>query len=108
VARGRLAWLSLGLDDLVLAPRAVAAVDVPAVIAITGPRTSASDALLADQDVVVLVTAADAEPGLESLALAGLERCAAPVVVQRPLEAPGARPAAMAGWGRLRVEVPGR
>jgi hypothetical protein len=105
VARGRLAWLALGPDDLALAARAVAAVDVPAVIAITGPRTNATDALLADLDLIVLVVAAGAEPGLEALTLAGLQHCAAPVVVQRPLDSPGARPAAMAGWGRLRLEV---
>ena len=108
VARGRLAWLALAVDDLALAARAVAAVDVPAVIAVTGPRTMATDDLLADQDLVVLVVAADAEPGLEVLTLAGLHHVAAPVVVHRPLDTPGARPAAMAGWGRLRAEVPVR
>jgi hypothetical protein len=108
VARGRLAWLALARDDLALVARAVAAVDVPAVIAVTGPRTTATDDLFPDQDLVVLVVAADAEPGLEALTLAGLHHVAAPVVVQRPLDSPGARPAAMAGWGRLRVEVPGR
>ena len=108
VARGRLAWLALGPDELALAARAVAAVDVPAVIAIAGPRTTATDDLLDELDLIVLVVAVDAEPGLEALALAGLQDCAAPVVVQRPLDCPGARPAAMAGWGRLRVEVPGR
>ena len=77
-------------------------------IAVTGPRTAASDALLAEQDLIVLVVGADAEPGLETLALAGLQHCAAPVVVRRPLDSPGARPAALAGWGRLRLEVPGR
>ena len=108
VARGRLAWLALGPDDLDLAARAVAGLDAPAVIAVIGPRTTATDDLLADQDLIVLVVAADADPGLEALALAGLQHRAAPVVVHRPLDAPGARPAAMAGWGRLRVEVPGR
>ena len=108
VARGRLAWLALGPDDLALGARAVAGVDVPATIAITGPRTPATDELLEDADVIVLVVAADAEPGLEALTLAGLEQCSAPVVVQRPLDGPGARAAAMAGWGRLRAEVPGR
>ena len=108
VARGRLAWLALPPDDLALARRAVAAVDVPAVIAVTGPRTAATDDLLADQDLIVLVLPTGAEPGLEPLALAGLQRCTAPVLVQSPLDTPGARPAAMAGWGRLRVEVPGR
>ena len=107
VARGRLAWLALGPDDLAFAARAVAAVDVPTIIAITGPRTTATDDLLDDLDLILLVLAADAEPGLAALTLAGLRHCAAPVVVQRPLDSPGARPAAMAGWGRLRVEVPG-
>jgi hypothetical protein len=106
VARGRLAWLALRSDEVALAARATAAVDVPAVIAVTGPRTAATDALLAEQDLVVLVVGADAEPGLGELALAGLGSCVAPVVVHRPLVSPGARPAAMAGWGRLRVEVP--
>jgi len=105
VARGRLAWLALGPDDLALAARAVA-VDVPATIAITGPRTTATDDLLDDLDLIVVVVAADAEPGLEALTLSGLQHRAAPVVVQRPLHSLGARPAAMAGWGRLRVEVP--
>jgi hypothetical protein len=108
VARGRLAWLALGAGQLPLAARAAAAVDVPAVIAVTGPRTAASDDLLADQDLVVLVVGSDAEPGLETLALDGLQHCAAAVVVRRPLDSPGARPAALAGWGRLRLEVPGR
>jgi hypothetical protein len=108
VARGRLAWLALGSDHLALATRAATAVDVPAVIAVTGPRTAASDDLLADQDLVVVVLGGDAEPGLESLALDGLRDCTATVVVRRPLDSPGARPAALAGWGRLRVEVPGR
>jgi hypothetical protein len=108
VARGRLAWLALRSDELALAARAAAAVDVPTVIAVTGPRTPATDELLAEQDLVVLVVGPDAQPGLEALAHAGLRGCAAPVVVQRPLASPGARPAAMAGWGRLRLEVPGR
>jgi len=105
VARGRLAWLALGPDDLALAARAVA-VDVPATIAITGPRTTVTDDLLDDLDLIVVVVAADAEPGLEALTLSGLQHRGAPVVVQRPLDSLGARPAAMAGWGRLRVEVP--
>lgn len=107
VARGRLAWLALRPEELTLAARAAAAVDVPVVVALTGPRTASTDALLTEQDLVVLVVAPGAEPGLELLALAGVTGCAAPVVVQRPLDTPGARPAAMAGWGRLRLEVPG-
>jgi hypothetical protein len=107
VARGRLAWLALEAGELALAARAVAAVDVPAVIAVTGPRTAASDELLSEQDLVVLVVGSDVEPALAELALGGLERCGAAVLARRPLESPGARPAALAGWGRLRLEVPG-
>jgi hypothetical protein len=103
VARGRLAWLALGGDQLSLAERATGAVDVPAVIAVIGPRTPATDALLAEQDFVVLVPGADDEPEIETLAVAGLEAAGARVVVRRPLDAPGARPAALAGWGRLRL-----
>jgi len=108
VPRGRLAWLALAAGELALASRAIAAVDVPAVIAITGPRTAATDTLLDEQDLIVLVVGPDAEPALEAVALAGLERGSAPVVTHRPLESPAARPAAMAGWGRLRLEVPGQ
>ncbi len=108
VARGRLAWLALRPDELALAARAAAAVDVPVVVAVTGPRTPATDALLAEQDLVVLVVGPDAQPELETLALASLADCAAPVLIRHPLDSPGARPAAMAGWGRLRLEVPGR
>jgi hypothetical protein len=107
VARGRLAWLALGAGELALAARAAGAVDAPAVIAVTGPRTADSDDLLPEQDLVVLVVGSDAEPGLEALALAGLERCGARVVACPPLVSPGARPAALAGWGRLRIEGSG-
>ena len=59
---GRLAWLALAPDDLALATRAVAGVDVPAVIAVTGPRTTATDDLLADQDLIVLVISTTPSP----------------------------------------------
>ena len=108
VARGRLAWLALRADEFGFAARATAAVGVPAVIAVTGPRTAATDALLAEQDLVVLVLGGDAQPGLAALALAGLAGCPGHVVLQPPLDSPCARPAAMAGWGRLRLEVPAR
>ena len=62
VARGRLAWLALGAPDLSLAQRALVAVDVPAVLAITGPRSAATDELLAEQDHVVLVGARGRRP----------------------------------------------
>jgi hypothetical protein len=103
VARGRLAWLALGADDLLLAERATGAVDVPSVIAVTGPRTAAGDALLPDQDFVVLVAGPDDPPELQALAVAGLEAQGARVIVRGPLDTAGARPAALAGWGRLRL-----
>ncbi len=103
VARGRLAWLALGHDELALARRALAAVDVPAVIAISGPRTAATDELLAEQDHVVLVAQPDADPQLSELAREGLAEHGIPVVVRGPLITPGARATALAGWGRLRL-----
>jgi len=103
VARGRLAWLALGHDDLALARRALAAVDVPAVVAITGPRSTATDELLADQDQVVLVVPEEVDPNLAELARNGLAEYDIPLTVRGPLAAPGARAAALAGWGRLKV-----
>jgi hypothetical protein len=103
VARGRLAWLALGHDELDLARRALAAVDVPAVVAISAPRTTATDQLLAEQDHVVLVAPPDADPQLAELARQGLAEQGIPVLVRGPLITPGARAAALAGWGRLRL-----
>jgi len=99
VARGRLAWLALGEADLGLARRALAVGDVPVVIAVTGPRSAASDALLAEADHVLLVLADDADPRLAELARASLDS----PIVRGPLTAPGTRAAALAGWGRLKV-----
>ena len=103
VARGRLAWVALRHDELALARRALAAVDVPAVVAISGPRTAATDQLLADQEHIVLVTAADADPRLAELACAALAEQNVPVTARGPLITPGARATALAGWGRLRL-----
>jgi hypothetical protein len=103
VARGRLAWLALGHDELALARRALAAVDVPVVVAITGPRSAATDDLLTEQDHIVVVLPTDADPRLGELALEGLAECGIPVVVRGPLTTPGAHTTALAGWGRLRL-----
>jgi len=102
VARGRLAWLALGAEDLGLARRALAAVDVPAVVALGGPRSRATDELLAEQDQIVLVAPAGADARLVELARAGLAEYSVPLSVRGPLTTPGARAAALAGWGRLR------
>lgn len=103
VARGRLAWL--GLEDLALARRALAAVDVPAVVAITGPRSAATDELLPEQDQIVLVVPTDEDQRLTDLARSGLAEYNVPLTIRGALTAPGARTAALAGWGRLRVPV---
>jgi hypothetical protein len=100
VARGRLAWVALGDDELGLARRAFA-VDAPVVVGISGPRTAATDALLAEADHVVVVLPENADPRLVELAVAGLHSA----VVRGPLTAPGARAAALAGWGRLKVSA---
>ncbi len=101
VARGRLAWVAVA--DLGLARRALSAVDVPVVLAVTGPRSAASDALLAEQDHIVLVAPPEEDPQLTELARAGLAECGIPVTIRGPLTAPGARTTALAGWGRLRM-----
>jgi hypothetical protein len=103
VARGRLAWLGLDHAELPLARRALAAVDVPAVIAITGPRSAATDELLPEQDQIVLVVPADEDQRLTDLAQAGLAEFNVPLTIRGPLTAPGARTTALAGWGRLRL-----
>jgi hypothetical protein len=103
VARGRLAWLALASTDLALARRALVAVDVPVVVAITGPRSAAADELLAEQDHIVLVLPTDADPRLAQLAREDLAERSIPVSVRGPLTTPGASTAALAGWGRLRL-----
>jgi len=103
VARGRLAWVAT--DDIGLLARAVAAADVPAVVAITGPRSAASDEVLSEQDHVVLVVDPEDDPHLAALAAADLEARGVSITTRGALAAPGARVAALAGWGRLRPEV---
>jgi hypothetical protein len=55
--------------------------EAPTVIALAGPRAAAFDALLAEQDLVVVAVAAGSDPALAQLAVAGLQRavaCAVP------------------------------
>jgi hypothetical protein len=82
-AHGRLAWLAL--DDHVVAAsvaarRASAALDVPLVVALCGPRCDIVEALLGEQDLVVVVTA-DPHAPMARLAVAG---CARPATARRP------------------------
>lgn len=73
--RGRLAWVRLdpGDPELPAVTWQLALVAAPVVFAVTAPRTAAIDAALADQDLVVLVTA-DPDGPLAAAATAGLPR----------------------------------
>ena len=105
VARGRLAWLALSKPSVGAAAatvRAEAAADGPSVVAVTGPRCDALDALIEDSHLVVVVLPRDADPALAELALAGLSACRAPVIVCPPLTGALTRLLALAGRGRLR------
>jgi hypothetical protein len=105
VARGRLAWLALSGPSVGAAAatvRAEAATDGPSVVAVTGPRCDALDALLDESDLVVVVLPRDADPALAELALAGLAACRAPVIACPPLSGAPTRLLALAGRGRLR------
>ncbi len=94
--RGRLAWVRLAAGDPRLAPavRRVTLVAAPAVLAVTAPRTEATDEALAEQDLLVIV-AADPEGPLARLAAAGLTGM--PVVTVRPLGRGPTRALARAG-----------
>lgn len=80
-ASGRLAFVTLepAADDAALqAQRAVAvAGSAASVLALGGPRTPAFDALLAQQDLVVVATTSGADQALAALALAGVAALAA-------------------------------
>ena len=84
--------------------RALAAVDVPAVVAITGPRSAATDELLAEQDQLVLVVPTDEDARLDRARPAracGIRRSA-----HRPRPAPlpaPARPPSRAGPAEVPV-----
>jgi hypothetical protein len=90
---GRLALVRLGGtdDDAALAARrALAATGAaPTVLALSGPRAPAFDALLTEQDLVVVGAREDADPILTRLAIAGLDG----VVRACACEVPAAHPA---------------
>jgi hypothetical protein len=109
VARGRLAWLALSgpsVGAAAAAVRAEAATEVPTVVAVTGPRCGALDALLDERDLIVVVLPRDADPALAELAFAGLAACRALVIACQPLEGASTRLLALAGRGRLRHAPP--
>jgi hypothetical protein len=75
-ASGRLVHVALPageLDAVAAAERAIAAAGTaPTVLAVGGARTDAFDRLLAEQDVVLVATAPDADPELAALAAAAV------------------------------------
>ena len=101
---GRLAVVRLpGSDDdaALVARRALAATGAaPAVLALGGPRAAAFDALLAEQDLVVVGTRRDADPVLTRLAVAGLAGAARACACEVPPSHP-ARLLAAAGIALL-------
>jgi hypothetical protein len=102
-ARGRLAWLPLPAEPgpgLAMAERAAAAIDVPAVLALAGPRPAEAEPLLPELDLVAVVAGDDAGP-LATLVLDHLNGLAAPAVAVRPLRG-ASRRLALAGLGGLR------
>ena len=100
--RGRLAWARLDPEDpqFVVAVRRATLVAAPAVLAITAPRTAAIDQALAEQDLLVIVTA-DPEGPLARLVAAGLGET--PLTTLRPLGRGPARSLARAGVRAPRV-----
>ncbi len=93
-AAGRLAIVRLPLapDDAAgQARRAIAAAGTaPVVLALGGPRAAAFDALLDEQDLIIVATARGADPALARLAVAGLSFGSVRVCV---CEVPPAQPA---------------
>ncbi len=107
-ARGRLAWLRLDSHPVsaVLAARKLsAAVEVPVVVVLAGPRTAVLERLLREQDLVVVVIR---DPG-GALARVAVSTSEVPAVATAPLSAP-ARVLATSGltparWLDPRVRV---
>ncbi len=101
-ARGRLAWVRLDPDEshLATAARRVTLIAAPAVLAITAPRSVALDEALAEQDLLVIVTA-DPEGPLARLVSSGLPPV--PLVPVRPFARGPRRALARAGVRAPRV-----
>jgi hypothetical protein len=103
-AAGRLAmvWLAESDDEAALETRRAlaAAGDAPAVLALGGPRTAAFDALLSDQDLVVVGTRSGADPILTRLAVDALGGAVPACACEFPAARP-ARSLAVAGLALL-------
>jgi hypothetical protein len=108
VPRGRLAWLPLD-ESPVAFERAAAAIEEPAVVAITAPRSAVVEPLLAEQHLVVVVAPPEADPTLVELTMAGLADLPAALTARPPIESSAVRMLALAGWARLAdVTAPAR
>jgi hypothetical protein len=112
---GRLAVVRLpeGPEQAVVeARRATAAAgDAPTVLALGGPRVSAFDELLGDQDLVVVATPIGTDPALARLALAGLapgaaRTCACDVPPAHPSRSVAAAGLALLPSARRALAVP--
>jgi hypothetical protein len=55
--RGRLVWVRVSASEAAVAVRRLAAMGAPVVVAVTAPRTAALDELLAELELIVVVTA---------------------------------------------------
>jgi hypothetical protein len=99
-ACGRLAWLALP-DHVVAAAmgarRAAAVLDVPLVTVLAGARCDIVEALLAEQDLVLVVTR-EPESALARLAVGA---CSSPALACPPLPSTARRLLARAGLSRL-------
>lgn len=103
--RGRLAWLALPhppAEAAAAAERVAGAVEVPVVLAVAGPRPEPLDALLDEQDLVV-VALPDPDDPLARLALQALSECRAPVTACAPLGSGLSRALALAGLAGPRL-----
>jgi len=92
--RGRLVWVDVAGEGREAAARRAALVGTPAVLAVTAPRAPDIEALLAEQDLLLLVMADPASPLARVAALAP---AGAPIAVTRPLPRGPARSLALAG-----------
>jgi len=108
VSRGRLAWLRL--DDhpvaaAVAARRAAAALELPLVVVLAGPRCDVVEGLLAEQDLVIVVAREPDGP----LARLAVGSCAAAALPEAPCPSGPQRWAALAGLsGARRLAAPTR
>jgi CTP:molybdopterin cytidylyltransferase MocA len=92
--RGRLVWVGLAADDARAAVARLAAMGAPLVLAVIAPRTPVLDEMLAEQDLILVVTA-DPDGPLARLALAA--HPTTPVLAAPPLGRGPARSLARGG-----------